>query len=640
MLRNAALTLLLVLGLLAVPALAADETQPEPTSAVAKAELLLKQGKFEEARDAYLALAKADPENEELVTRALVLKRVVDLRTMVATEEVSPTWERATVALHSFYVRNGLADVALEAGKAAHAKASSDVSASLVADSLLEKGANQEAVDFVEGLRMAQQTPQNLTYESIALARLGRIDEAREIQKLYGTSDTKDPGLLFDTARVQSLMGDSEQALATLKTAFENTPERALPMLKELAKSSPDLSTLARMPAFGEVMKTASKASDCGSGCGGGGCGEKSGGCGGGGCGEKSGGCGGGGCAANPNIHSRPDFSGFRREAGSPSGVRAPTPFDGRVPHGTRPSSHACEGHAPQRGAPPDRLPPGLHVPVPRETGGPSPGLRRASPRARPPTNRNRNPNPNPSTKKGAALRPRPARGGSDAAPADPTVPHPKSDEPGRMGVCVFGGDVRYFAVVLVRHLFRLVLVGGVLVVRGRTGEHLVGARRELLEDLLCLRVLTGEGVLRRTREEGLGVGGPLLVQQPARQAEGHVEELRAREVLALRQELDDGLAIRLLAAFGEQLAELHLLGVREATATLFLHVRQKLELTLRVELLDGGEHPLVLREAEERVLGDHRDAGLEHLDVLVLRVGEQVLTASPPFFISTRCSR
>ena len=64
MLRNVTWTLLLVLGLLAGPALAADETQPEPTSAVAKAEMLLKQGKFEEARDAYLALAKADPENE------------------------------------------------------------------------------------------------------------------------------------------------------------------------------------------------------------------------------------------------------------------------------------------------------------------------------------------------------------------------------------------------------------------------------------------------------------------------------------------------------------------------------------------------------------------------------------------------
>jgi len=291
MLRNVTWTLLLVLGLLAGPALAADETQPEPTSAVAKAEMLLKQGKFEEARDAYLALAKADPENEALVKRALVLKRVVDLRTMVAAEEVSPTWERATIALHSFYVRNGLADVALEAGKAAHAKANSDVSASLVADAMLEKNANEETVAFVEGLRMAQQTPQNLMYQSIALARLGRMDEVREIQKLYGPGDSKDPGLLFDAARVQSLLGETDKALATLKTAFENTPARALPMLKELAKNNADLASLARMPAFVEALKTESKASDCGSGCGGGGCGEKSGDCDGGGCGDKSGDC-------------------------------------------------------------------------------------------------------------------------------------------------------------------------------------------------------------------------------------------------------------------------------------------------------------------------------------------------------------
>ena len=303
MFRHLPLTLLLALALLAGPALAADETQPAPSSAAAKAEMLLEQGKFEEARDAYLALAKADPENKELVKRALVLKRVVDLREMVTTEEVSPTWERATIALHGFYVRNGLHDVALEAGKAAHAKAKSDISASFVADALLEKGANEEAAAWVEGLRMSQQSPQNLMYQSIALARLGRMDEVREIQKLYGPGDSKDPGLLFDAARVQTLLGENDKALATLKTAFENTPAKSLPMLKELAAKNADLTTLSRMPAFAEVMKTEAKATDCGSGCGGGGggCGEKSGGCGekSGGCGEKSGGCGekSGGCA-------------------------------------------------------------------------------------------------------------------------------------------------------------------------------------------------------------------------------------------------------------------------------------------------------------------------------------------------------
>ena len=302
MLRNLPLTLLLVLALVAGPALAADETQPEPSSAVAKAEMLLSQGKFEEARDAYLALAKADPENKELVTRALVLRRVVDLRKMVTTEEVSPTWERATIALHGFYVRNGLHDVALEAGKAAHAKANSDVSASFVADALLEKGANEEAAAWIDGLKMSQQTPQNLMYQSIALARLGRMDEVREIQRLYGPGDSKDPGMLFDAARVQSLLGEKDKAIETLKTAFENTPAKSLPMLKELVAKNGDLSALGAMPAFVEVMKTESKASaDCGSGCGGGGCGEKSGGCGekSGGCGEKSGGCGekSGGCS-------------------------------------------------------------------------------------------------------------------------------------------------------------------------------------------------------------------------------------------------------------------------------------------------------------------------------------------------------
>lgn len=272
MLRRSLFTLLIVpliiLGLLAVPARASDETSPEAAAAAAKAEALMKDGKIAEARDAYAALAEANPDNEVFARQAEVLGRVLDLEAFLVEEDVSPTWERAAIALHGFYLRSGLPRLALKLDRATHARGDSATTASLVVETLLEMDANEEAVAFVENLREGQKTHQNEVYQCIALARLGRMDEVRETLRLSGPHETKDAGLLYDMARLQALLGEKDTALSTLATAFENCPASALATLKECARKTSDFATLKSSEAFAKVLETESKAGSCGH-CGG-----------------------------------------------------------------------------------------------------------------------------------------------------------------------------------------------------------------------------------------------------------------------------------------------------------------------------------------------------------------------------------
>ena len=261
---------LLVVGMLAVPVMAADESAPESTTALEKAEGLFKAGKIAEARDAFAALVKADPENEELQARAEMMEQVLELQAYLETEEVSPVWERGAVILHAFFHKNDLPAVALAHDKKVHAKADSAMTASLVAETLLVMNKNQEAATFIDALREGQKDDQNFIYRNIAMARLGKMEEARKQVTLYGFPKTDDPGILYDLARLQTLMGEHDQGLQTLQTAFEKCPPRAIDSLKSLAKTQVDFKAIRETAKFAEVMKTASKATGgCGGGCGG-----------------------------------------------------------------------------------------------------------------------------------------------------------------------------------------------------------------------------------------------------------------------------------------------------------------------------------------------------------------------------------
>lgn len=276
---------LLVFGLLATPAFAADETQPDATAIagqVQQAKALLQQGKLQEALTAYQDLSKAYPDNKAFAKEAQVLAKVIELREFVKTEDAGPGWDRVVTALHGWYHQQGLEEMALEHDMAAHAKADSADTAALVAQSLLELGRNEQAATFVTALREGQKNEQLQVMNGIAHARLGKMDAVKAQLELYPLPEKGDAGMMFDVARLQTLMGENEKAMATLTRAFENCPPRATETLQTMAKESPDLASLRRMDGFAKVLETTPKASDCGScgGCDEGGCPSAGGGCG------------------------------------------------------------------------------------------------------------------------------------------------------------------------------------------------------------------------------------------------------------------------------------------------------------------------------------------------------------------------
>lgn len=293
------IALLALVALMAAPVFAADDTAPPKTTDVAsQADALFKQGKIQEAHDAFAAAAKANPDDAELARRAKLLGRVLELEGMVASEDAGPDWERMVCSLHAFYHRSELPANALKVDELAHKKADSTTTAGLVLESMLELNKNAEALKFAEKLREGQFNDGNRIYRGIAQARLGKMEDVKTDLELEGMPKAKDAGVAYDLARLQALMGEKEMALATLKSSFETCPPRALAVLKGMAKDSKDLRALHGSEAFKKVMDTTSKVSaDCGS-CGG--CDEKKeGACSGGGCAEKKDCCGscGGGCA-------------------------------------------------------------------------------------------------------------------------------------------------------------------------------------------------------------------------------------------------------------------------------------------------------------------------------------------------------
>lgn len=259
---------LLLTALAAAPVFASDETTPEATATTAsEAAALLEAGKLVEARDAYLAAAKADPMNETVAAQAMILNRVINIQEFVATEDPSPKWEKGVMALHVFFLSSDLHSHALKTAQAAHEKADTALTGSMVGETLLEMGQNERAAAFLDGLREGQKDDQNMVFHGIALARLGRQAEVRENVETYGVPKTTDPNLLFDVARLQALLGDHEPAMTTLTTCFENCPPRSMPALKKLANTNPDFEGLRKMDGFAKVLETKSSVKASG-GCG------------------------------------------------------------------------------------------------------------------------------------------------------------------------------------------------------------------------------------------------------------------------------------------------------------------------------------------------------------------------------------
>jgi tetratricopeptide (TPR) repeat protein len=251
---------LVLVALFLVPCAAGALAEGAPDAGAARyaeGAALLKQGQVDEAAQAFLAAARAEPQNAVYVQQALVLKRVQGLRRFVAQNELSKRWETSARSLHLFYVQSGLGSLAVELDTLAHQKMQSATSATWLAEAYLETGRNAEATTLLA--TYSGQSPQLAAYHALALARLGKPDDARRIAAGAAVGEDAEPGYLYDVARLKAALGEGPQALALLQTSFERTTAAVLPFVKERARTSPDLAALAGTPAFAAVLQTESK---------------------------------------------------------------------------------------------------------------------------------------------------------------------------------------------------------------------------------------------------------------------------------------------------------------------------------------------------------------------------------------------
>ena len=262
------LPLLAIVSLCAGPAFAEGLTVKEAADLFAKGETLLKQGDLDGAYQAYVSAARANPENAAYAEKAKLVRRVQLLRKYVEENEVSPKWEKMVLSLHAFFLQNGVHGEALAVDRMAHGKMNSALSASLLAETLLEMDRNAEALEVLKSLEPGKLDLQNHLYLGISLARLGKADEARDVAAHIALPETANLGQYYDLARLNTLLGDHAEACVLLTRCFEMTPPSQLDTVKGFAKQCADFKPLLALADFQTAMKTASKIeeSSCSSG--------------------------------------------------------------------------------------------------------------------------------------------------------------------------------------------------------------------------------------------------------------------------------------------------------------------------------------------------------------------------------------
>jgi len=255
----------------------AEEATAEASAAYAKGQELLQTGDFAGALKAFTAAAKAAPGNTEYTERAMVVRRIMTYRKFAAENPDSPKWGEVVQSLHVFYLTQGLLNEALNLDKKVHAKMKNAASASLLAETLLELGKNEETVKllapFENKAANKAGTERTRVCLGIALARLGQKDRARRISTACPVTAEGTPSHLVDQARLNMLLGKKAQGIKALTLCLEQLPKSRHETIRTYVNGCADFGTFRKSSELDVVMQTKSKVpesacssgTDCGS---------------------------------------------------------------------------------------------------------------------------------------------------------------------------------------------------------------------------------------------------------------------------------------------------------------------------------------------------------------------------------------
>lgn len=250
-----------------LPAATPDSTE-QAAASFDRGSALLAEGDFAGAMEAYTAAAKADPENTDYRHQAALVRRVIRMRDLLDQEKDSERWEMTARALRAFYYANGVHTEALALDRQHHERSGDAESATLLAETELELDMSAEAAALLGGLADDELAPRSRVLLGIALARLGRIDEAKTCAEACGESPSLAAGMCFDLACLYSLIDDQQTAGEMLTRCLQSTAPSRLEAMRAFARSRADLSGLAASPGFAAILATPSnmKESSCSGG--------------------------------------------------------------------------------------------------------------------------------------------------------------------------------------------------------------------------------------------------------------------------------------------------------------------------------------------------------------------------------------
>ena len=270
----------LVMGVLVSGPAAAGPVE-EAAEAFAAGRALLARADFDGALEAFKAAARTDASNQEYGQQYAMLRQVIRMRSDCSKEQDAERWLKMSGALRTFYQDHRLYAESLPLDQERSRRDRSAESAVLLAETQIALGMHSEAVELLGALQSGEAAPRTDVLHGLALARLGRVEEAKKLAASPGkVAPDVSPRYFYDLARLQALTGDTKGAFGTLARSFEQTPPSKLDAFRTEVKKCGDLAVLASAADFAKVLATASKVKE--SGCSkGAGCGKcpKRGGC-------------------------------------------------------------------------------------------------------------------------------------------------------------------------------------------------------------------------------------------------------------------------------------------------------------------------------------------------------------------------
>ncbi len=249
-------------------ALSAMAFADDAKQAFEQGKTLVSQGDFEGAMQAFSTAARADRSNAEYMQSFSLIRQVIMIQNALAKEKDAQRWEYYARALHSYYIHEELYDQALGLDKQIHERVNSAASAALLAETQLAMDKNAEAVELLSKLPADKTSVVTESLEGIALARLGKKEDAQKHADLADLADDDGPGVVYCVARLQAVTGNAEQATTLLTRCFEQIPPSQLEAFKSHAKLTPEFVALVGTPEFKASLATESKVQE--SGCSGG----------------------------------------------------------------------------------------------------------------------------------------------------------------------------------------------------------------------------------------------------------------------------------------------------------------------------------------------------------------------------------